>query len=106
VFALCDFLPVLLGVHFYTSLLVPVLAECLLGVFLYRVWFCCYVLDLLLTFLFVVMLFDAVVRYSNEESTAALDLRRMGPFRLCRTLCPFHITHYFKYRPTNAHIYY
>jgi hypothetical protein len=96
VFALCDFLLVLFGVHFYISLVVPVLAERLLHVFLYRVWFCCYVLDLLPTFLFVVVLFEAVVRYSNEESTAALNLRRMGSFRLCKTLCPFHITHYFK----------
>jgi hypothetical protein len=50
-FALCDLLLELLGVHFCILLAVPVLAECLLGVFLYRVWFCCYVLDLLPTFL-------------------------------------------------------
>ena len=51
----------------------------------YRVWFC-YVLDLLPTFLFVFMLFEAAVRYNAEESTTELNLRRMGPFRLCRTL--------------------
>jgi hypothetical protein len=96
VFVFCIFRLVLLGVHFCISLVVPVLAEYLLGVFLCRVWFCCYVLDLLPTFLFIFMLLGAVVHQSNEDSTAALNLRRMGPFRLSRTVCPFRITHYFK----------
>jgi len=68
VFDLYDFLLVLLRVHFCILLVVPVLAECLLFVFLYRVWFCCYVLDLLPTFLFAFMLFEAVVRYSMKSS--------------------------------------
>ena len=62
-FALCDFLLALLGMHFCILLMVPVVAECVFGVFLYRVWFCCYVLDLLPMAAF--MLFGAVVRYSN-----------------------------------------
>jgi hypothetical protein len=84
---------VIRGALLIVLLAIPVLAQSLLGVFLYMVWFCCYVLNLLFTFLSVFMLFGTVLLYNNEYFIAALDMWRMGPFRTCRTLCQFSITY-------------